>query len=107
MSPTESVRNYSTPPLRTRGSLVKLTIFAQFVPKMTFLALALAPHTRPGLRKGSSASPIYVVDLFSALDVSTYLPNSNYTADGVHPSVVAAQLKADKMYSAIVAQGLF
>jgi len=50
MSPTESVRNYSTPPLRTRGSLVKLTIFAQFVPKMTFLALALAPHTRPGLR---------------------------------------------------------
>jgi lysophospholipase L1-like esterase len=54
----------------------------------------------------TAASPVYVVDLHSAFDASTYKPSSTYTSDGVHPNVAGAQLIADTWYAALVAHGL-
>src|SRR5664280_508972 len=67
---------------------------------------ALIPAWAAGL--STSASPIYVVDLHSVFNpASIYVPNSNYTTDGVHPTPTGAQMMADKMYTAVVAQGYF
>jgi lysophospholipase L1-like esterase len=54
----------------------------------------------------TAASPVYVVDVFSAFTASTYLPNSMYTVDGVHPNPAGSALVADKWYSALIAQGI-
>ena len=56
--------------------------------------------------QSTAASPIYVVDVWSAFTASAYVPNSTYTADGVHPNPAGAALVAQKWYSALVAQGL-
>ena len=56
--------------------------------------------------KSTSASPIYVVDVWSALDPATYIPNSTWTKDGCHPEPPASQLMADKWYASLVAQGI-
>jgi lysophospholipase L1-like esterase len=56
--------------------------------------------------KASAASPIYVVNVWSALPAATYLPNSMYTADGVHPNAAGSQLMADVWYTGITAQGI-
>lgn len=56
--------------------------------------------------KTTAASPIYVVNVWSALPAATYLPNSMYTADGVHPNAAGAQLMADVWYTGITAQGI-
>lgn len=56
--------------------------------------------------QSTTASPIYVVDVWSAFTASAYVPNSTYTADGVHPNPAGAALVAQKWYSALVAQGL-
>ena len=56
--------------------------------------------------KSTSASPIYVVDVWSALDPATYVPNSTWTKDGCHPEPPASQLMADKWYAGLVAQGI-
>jgi lysophospholipase L1-like esterase len=50
-------------------------------------------------------SPVLVVDLHSAFTAASYLPNSAYTADGVHPNLLGAQLIADKWYAALIALG--
>ncbi len=62
----------------------------------------------PGWATGqsSSASPIYVVNVWSAFTASTYVPNSMYTTDGVHPNAAGAVLVAQKWYDAIVAQAI-
>ena len=54
----------------------------------------------------TTASPVYVVDVFSAFTASTYLPNSTYTVDGVHPNPAGSVLVAAKWYSALIAQGI-
>ena len=56
--------------------------------------------------KSTSDSPVYVVDVWSALDPATYLPNSTWTKDGCHPELPASQLMADKWYAGLVAQGI-
>ena len=56
--------------------------------------------------KSTGASPVYVVDLHSAFTPSTYVPNSTYTADGVHPNVAGGQLIANTWYAALVAHDL-
>jgi lysophospholipase L1-like esterase len=56
--------------------------------------------------KTTADSPVYGVDVFSALDPKTYVPNSTWTQDGCHPLQPAAQLMADKWYAALVEQGL-
>ena len=56
--------------------------------------------------KSTTASPIYVVDVWSALDPATYVPNSTWTKDGCHPELPASQLMADKWYAALVAHGI-
>lgn len=56
--------------------------------------------------KNTAASPIYVVDVWSALDPATYVPNSTWTKDGCHPELPASQLMADKWYAALVAHGI-
>jgi len=55
--------------------------------------------------KSTAASPVSVVDLHSAFVAASYVPNSTYTADGVHPNVAGAQLIADKWYAALSALG--
>lgn len=62
----------------------------------------------PGWASGktSAASPIYVVNVWSAVPEATYLPNSTDTADGVHPTPAGAQPVADVWYAGITAQGL-
>ena len=37
---------------------------------------------------------------------SSYLPNSQYTSDGVHPNAAGAQLMADAWYPALVAKNI-
>ncbi len=56
--------------------------------------------------KTTAASPIYVVNVWSALPAATYTPNSTNTSDGVHPNAAGSQLMADVWYPGIVAQGL-
>jgi hypothetical protein len=65
---------------------------------------ALIPDWAAG--KTTSASPVYVVNVFSALDPKTYLPNSTWTQDGCHPAQPAAQLMADKWYAGLIARGI-
>ena len=55
--------------------------------------------------KSSAASPVSVVDLHSVFSAADYLPNSTYTADGVHPNLAGAQLIADEWYAALSALG--
>jgi lysophospholipase L1-like esterase len=57
--------------------------------------------------KSSTASPIYVVNVWSALPAATYLPSSMYTADGVHPNPAGSQLMADVWSAGISARLLF
>jgi lysophospholipase L1-like esterase len=56
--------------------------------------------------KSTAASPIYVVDVWSALPAASYLPNSMYTSDGVHPNAAGSLLMADAWYAGITAQGI-
>ncbi len=56
--------------------------------------------------KSTAPSSIYVVNVWSALPATTYLPNSMYTTDGVHPNQAGAQLVADVWYAGITAQGI-
>jgi lysophospholipase L1-like esterase len=56
--------------------------------------------------QSTAASPVYVVNLWSAFTASTYTPNSTYTTDGVHPNPAGAALIAQKWYNALVAQGI-
>jgi lysophospholipase L1-like esterase len=57
--------------------------------------------------KTTAASPVYVVNVWSALDPKTYTSqNPTLTTDGVHPQLAAAQLMADKWYQGITAQGI-
>jgi len=56
--------------------------------------------------QSTAASPIYVVDVWSAFTASTYLPDSMYTADGVHPNPAGAALVAQDWYNALIAQGI-
>ncbi|HEY3253885.1 MAG TPA: SGNH/GDSL hydrolase family protein, partial [Polyangiaceae bacterium] len=51
------------------------------------------------------ASPVSVVDLHSIFTAASYLPNSTYTGDGVHPNGAGAQLIADRWYAALSALG--
>jgi len=56
--------------------------------------------------ESTTASPVYVVDVFSAFDPTTYLPKSTDSSDGVHPTPAGSKLAADKWYDALLAQGL-
>jgi len=56
--------------------------------------------------KTSTASPIYVVDVWAAVPQASYLPSSQYTTDGVHPNPTASQLVADIWYTALVAKNI-
>jgi len=56
--------------------------------------------------KTSTASPIYVVYVWAALPQASYLPNSQYTSDGVHPNPAGSQLVADPWYAALVAKNI-
>jgi len=56
--------------------------------------------------KTSTASPLYVVDVWSALPQASYLPNSQYTTDGVHPNPAGAQLMADVWSAALLAKNI-
>ena len=54
--------------------------------------------------KTSTVSPIYVVNVWAALPQASYLPNSQYTSDGVHPNAAGSQLMADVWYAALAAK---
>jgi mannan endo-1,4-beta-mannosidase len=54
----------------------------------------------------TGASPIYVVDVYSAFNADQYLPNSTNTADGVHPNPAGSQLISNKWYDALLARSL-
>ena len=56
--------------------------------------------------QSTAASPVYVVNVWSAFTASTYLPNSTYTSDGVHPNPAGSALVAQKWYDALVAQNI-
>jgi lysophospholipase L1-like esterase len=56
--------------------------------------------------ESTTASPIYVVNVWSGFTASTYLPNSMYTTDGVHPNPAGAAIVAQKWYDALRAHGL-
>ena len=57
--------------------------------------------------KSTAASPIYVVNVWSALQpASVFTPNSTNTSDGVHPNPAGSQLMADKWYTDLVAHGI-
>ncbi|MBN2573670.1 MAG: hypothetical protein JXP73_03830 [Deltaproteobacteria bacterium] len=56
--------------------------------------------------KSTAASPVYPVDLWSALPKATYTAGSSYTKDGVHPEPAAARIMADTWYQALVAKGI-
>jgi mannan endo-1,4-beta-mannosidase len=62
----------------------------------------------PGWATGQStaASPVYVVNVWSAINPTTYVANSTFTNDGVHPNPVPSQAMADKWYAALIAHGL-
>jgi lysophospholipase L1-like esterase len=52
--------------------------------------------------KTSTASPIYVVNVWAALPQAGYVPNSQYTSDGVHPNPAGSQLMADVWTTALI-----
>ncbi|MDP8999620.1 MAG: SGNH/GDSL hydrolase family protein [Myxococcota bacterium] len=54
----------------------------------------------------TAASPVYVVDIHSVFTASSYVPNSMYTADGVHPNPAGSKLMADKWYNTLIAHGI-
>jgi lysophospholipase L1-like esterase len=57
--------------------------------------------------KSTTASPIYVVNVWSALQpASGYTPNSTYTSDGVHPNPAGSQLMADTWSADLVAHAI-
>lgn len=56
--------------------------------------------------KTSAASPIYVVNAWSALPQAGYVPNSQYTTDGVHPNPAGSQLMADVWSAALTAKNI-
>jgi len=56
--------------------------------------------------KTTTASPIHVVNVWTALPQASYLPNSQYTSDGVHPNAAGSQLMADAWYAALVANDI-
>jgi len=56
--------------------------------------------------ESTAASPVYVVDVWSAFTASTYLPNSTYTSDGVHPNAAGSALVAQKWYDALLSQNI-
>jgi lysophospholipase L1-like esterase len=57
--------------------------------------------------KSTPASPVYVVNVWSALQpASSYTPNSGNTSDGVHPNVAGSQRMADVWTAGLVAQGI-
>jgi lysophospholipase L1-like esterase len=57
--------------------------------------------------KSTTVSPIYVVNVWSALQpASSYTPSSTNTSDGVHPTPAGSQLMADVWTPALVAQGI-
>ena len=56
--------------------------------------------------KTSTASPIYVVNVWAALPQASFLPNSQYTSDGVHQNAAGSQLMADAWYAALVAKNI-
>ncbi len=56
--------------------------------------------------KTSTASPIYVVNVWAALPQASYLPNSQYTTDGVHPNPAGSQLMADVWTAALTAKNI-
>jgi hypothetical protein len=53
--------------------------------------------------KSTTASPIYVVNVWSAFSAANISTN---TRDGVHPNAAGSQLMADDWYAGIVAHGL-
>jgi lysophospholipase L1-like esterase len=65
---------------------------------------AMIPSWAAG--KTSTVSPIYVVNVWAALPQASYLPNSQYTSDGVHPNAAGSQLMADAWYAALVAKNI-
>jgi len=56
--------------------------------------------------KTSAASPIYVVNVWSALPQAGYVPNSQYTTDGVHPNPTGSRLMADVWSAALTAKNI-
>jgi lysophospholipase L1-like esterase len=56
--------------------------------------------------KSTPTSPVYPVDVWSAVPKATYTAGSTYTDDGVHPKPPAAQLMADAWYAALSAKGI-
>jgi lysophospholipase L1-like esterase len=56
--------------------------------------------------KSTAASPVYVVNVWAAFSAASYLPNSMYTSDGVHPNAAGSQVMADVWYASITAQGI-
>ena len=54
----------------------------------------------------TAASPVYVVNVWSAIDPTAYKAGSSLTADGVHPNPAPSQAMADKWYAALIAHGL-
>ena len=60
---------------------------------------ALIPTWASG--KSTSASPIYVANVWSAFPASS---TSTYTRDGVHPNTDGSQRMADVWYSRLIAQ---
>jgi lysophospholipase L1-like esterase len=65
---------------------------------------AMIPSWAAG--KTAAASPIYVVNVWASLPQASYLPNSQYTSDGVHPNAAGAQLMADVWYAALAAKNI-
>lgn len=56
--------------------------------------------------KNTTASAVYVVDVWSAIDEASYQPGSSWTTDGVHPAPPASRLMADKWYADLIAHGI-
>jgi hypothetical protein len=56
--------------------------------------------------KATATSPIHVVNVWASLNQATYLPNSTFAEDGVHPLNPDAQPMGDTRYAGITAQGL-
>jgi lysophospholipase L1-like esterase len=56
--------------------------------------------------KSTAASPIYVVNIWSTVEQSLYVPSSTLSADGVHPLPPAAKPMADKWFAALAAHGI-
>jgi lysophospholipase L1-like esterase len=56
--------------------------------------------------KSTAASPVFVVNVWAAIDQTAYQPNSTLTADGVHPAPAAARLMANAWYAGLVAHGI-